>query len=209
MQSFLVRCCLIAVLAAGFVCSGDAGRLLRTVTRVVNTTHVPGLSPAQPAPSAHAAAVPEAAPAAPTTSAPLRFDPAPPSGGGHDAPVSQSIGPPPNDGPTTIRLSELAAGTRVLVWIGHGTRRDPLRPVEVIALDVVDPVTGDVLEFRHAGTAAGDAPALPPRRMRLPGGSVAKGADLERLPVSGLHSPPAGTPPHRIGPVIAVSVLTR
>lgn len=206
MQSFLARCCLIAVLAAGFVCSGDAGRLLRAVTRVVNTTQVPGLAPGASAPGDGAAATGAPFPASPAA-APVRLDPGPAIASGRDAPVNHPIGLPPSDGPATVRLSELAAGSRVLVWIGHGTRRDPLRPVEVIALDLVDPVTGDVLEYRHAGTVAGDGPAVPPRRVRLPGGSVSKGADLERVPVGGLHTPPGGTPPQRIGPVIAVTIV--
>ncbi|NBV46544.1 MAG: hypothetical protein EBR86_13130 [Planctomycetia bacterium] len=213
MQSFLARCCLLAVLAAGFVCTGDAARLLRTAARLMNSTHVPGLAPA---PGAHGAA-PEPA-VAPVTSAaasrlpaagvalPLPLDPSTPATTGPDAPVSRPIGPPPADGPVSIRLADLAPGTRVLVWIGHGSRRDPLRTVEVIALDVIDPVTGEALEYRHAGTGSDDGSPLPPRRVRLPEGTISRGGNLARLPVHGVHRQPEGWSPERIGPVLAVSL---
>jgi len=217
MQSFLARCCLLAVLAAGFVCTGDAARLLRTAGRLLNATHVPGLTPAPGARAALAHGVAAAPPAAPGTSAagspppaaggalPLPLDPSPPAATGPDAPVCRPIGPPPADGPASIRLADLAPGARVLVWIGHGSRRDPLRPVEVIALDVIDPVTGEALEYRHAGTGTDDGSPLPPRRVRLPGGTISRGGNLERVPVHGVHRQPEGWGPERIGPVLAVS----
>jgi hypothetical protein len=188
MQSFLARCCLLAVLAAGFVCTGDAARLLRTAGRLMNSTHVPGITRATGARGDVARGDSAEAPVAPVTSAagspppaaggglPLPLDPSPPSATGPDAPVSRPIGPPPADGPASIRVADLAPGARVLVWIGHGSRRDPLRPVEVIALDVIDPVT--------------------------------RGGNLERVPVHGVHRQPEGWGPERIGPVLAVS-LTR
>lgn len=216
MQSFLARCCLLAVLAAGFVCTGDAARLLRTAGRLMNSTHVPGLTPATGARTDVAHGNPAEAPVAPVTSAagppasggavPLPLDPSPPATTGPDAPVSRPIGSPPADGPAAIRLADLAPGARVLVWIGHGSRRDPLRPVEVIAIDVIDPVTGEALEYRHAGTGGDDGSPLPPRRVRLPGGTVSRGGNLERLPVHGVHRQPEGWSPERIGPVLAVSL---
>lgn len=211
MQSFLIRCCLLALLAMGFVCTGDVGRVMRQVSRLVNTGPT---TPEQVAAAATIAPVDTAGvrgaagpstPSAGVATVPLPLDPTTdPSGA--DAPIERAIGSPPTDGPAMVRIGDLVPGTRILVWTGGLGRRDPRHAVELIALDVVDPAVADVLEYRHVVSSAGGTSALPPRRVRITAGIVSVGRPLDRVPLTASETGGRlayGTP---TGPILALAV---
>ncbi|MBU6275880.1 MAG: hypothetical protein KGQ61_04540 [Planctomycetes bacterium] len=207
MQSFLARCCLVALLVTGFVCTGDVSRLSRGLGRLVGASDVPHAA----APARESSAVtppdeqaPEADPLQPTNALlPLgRFDVE-----DHSDPLaSRPIEAPPTNGIARVEIATLAPGTRIHVWIGQGGRWVRRRAVEVIRLDVIDPAAGEVLEYRHCATAASDTPPLPPRRMRLPTGAITRDDDLTRLPVGSIHDQPGGSRMERAGPVLAIVI---
>lgn len=212
MQSFLIRCCLLALLATGFVCTGDVGRVMRQVSRLVNTGPTP---PEQVAAAGTTVPVDtgggrgDAGPSpqsAGLATVPLPLDP-PTDPSGADAPIERTIGSPPTDGPAMVRIGDLVPGTRILVWTGGLGRSDPRHAVELIALDVVDPAVADVLEYRHVVSSAGGTSALPPRRVRVMSGIVSAGRPLDRVPLTASET--GGRPVHgtTTGPILALAVL--
>lgn len=207
MQSFLARCCLVALLVTGFVCTGDVSRLSRGLGRLVGASDVPHAAAPAHEPSAVSPPdeqAPEAKPSQPTSALlPLgRFDVE-----DHSDPLaSRPIDAPPTNGIAVVEVATLAPGTRIHVWIGQGGRWVRRRAVEVIRLDVIDPAAGEVLEYRHCATAASDTPPLPPRRMRLPTGVITRDDEFTRLPVGSLHDQPGGPRMERAGPVLAIVI---
>lgn len=207
MQSFLARCCLVALLLTGFVCTGDVSRLSRGLGRLIGASDVPHAAVPAREPSAVTPPVeqaPAADPPQPTSALlPLgRFDVE-----DHSDPLaSRPIEAPPTNGIARVEIATLAPGTRIHVWIGQGGRWVRRRAVEVIRLDVIDPAAGEVLEYRHCATTTSDTPPLPPRRMRLPTGVITRDDDLTRLPVGSLHDQPGGSRMERTGPVLAITI---
>lgn len=194
MRSFLAKCTVLALLAAGFAFTGDAGRFLARGRGVLEATTVPrnplaedAPAPAQaPAPAATPAQAPSAPARAQAPSAPAHAQapsapaddpprvegppasPRPPD----DAPVGQGHASRiPADGPDSVSIRTLAAGDRIVVWIRRGADRGG---VEAVTFDVVDPAGGDAIETRGGADEARQASLAPRRRVRI-AGSVAEG----------------------------------
>lgn len=191
MRTFLAKCSAVALIAGGFALTGDAGRLLARGRGVIDATTIPqAAAPPAPAPpvasdapagaEAESAATPPVQPAtAPASAASAPVSPPPP-----DAPIG-SPAPrfvPGGAGQTSVNVTALSPGDRILVWIARGAARDTVAP---LAFDVVDPATGDAIELRHASGDDRLSPLAPRRRVRLEG-SVRQGL------FAGSRSAPAG-----------------
>ncbi|RLS32140.1 MAG: hypothetical protein DWH79_08490 [Planctomycetota bacterium] len=203
MQTFLAKCCVLAVIAAGFACTGDAARLFSHGRRLLEATTVPQMSQfgdAAPAAAAAAAADspqafeipqtfhPDASPlsAAPTPASPAtepteQNPPSPP----HQAPADAPIGTPiitvlpPANGPATLLLENLLPGERLVVWIGVRDGRRASKPT-TIAFDIVDGATGEAIEQRHASGDGLSTAHAPGRRVRIVGTVTASGFSLSK-----------------------------
>ena len=202
MRTFLAKCAVLALIAGGFAFTGDAGRLVARGKGVIEATTVPsdvaaeaaplptlpGPPPVAPSPS------PAGAPPLPGAVSPGMMASDPPvteaGVGGHssvdpsapsravppaDAPVGTPIAtsPPPADAPTSVDISRLTSGERVVIWIGRHDARTRLAG-RTIAFDVVDPASGECLEVRHPSGVDNAALHAPCRRVRIIG-SVAVG----------------------------------
>jgi len=212
MQSFLVKCAALGIVAGGFTLTGDVGRLADRGRRLLDARTVPSETPAEQATDAHkatiqATATPQVAPAP----APARTLPSVPL---LDAPIGRAVAvpPPPAKGPDSIDLRQVPAGSRVLVWVRRSGSTGRSRSTDLIALDLIDPNTGEALEHRHAAMTHGNEGTTvhaAPRRVvitRDANNKIAKGAMLRIAPlhgVIGLGSEEA------IGTVLAVEVQSR
>jgi len=235
MQSFLAKCAALGIVAGGFTLTGDVGRLAERGQRLLDARTVPSETPAEPMTEGHAAsaqasetpqaaaapvmapqpagqlattttvptAAPAPAPARALTSVPLL-----------DAPIGRAVAvpPPPAKGPDSIDLRHVPSGTRMLVWVKRSGSTGRSRSTDLIALDLIDPNTGEALEHRHAAMTHGSEGTTvhaAPRRVvitRDATGRIAKGAMLRVTPlhgVIGLGSEEA------IGTVLALDVQTR
>jgi len=79
-----------------------------------------------------------------------------------DAPVGwpADVPPPPANALSTIGLASLAPGDRVFVWLSraaHGGKH--ITPHLLVAFDIVDPTTAEVLEHRHSVSPSSGASA--------------------------------------------------
>ena len=127
-----------------------------------------GIAAVAPLPSeATAAASPPSVPS-PSSSPAQTVPPA-------DAPVGTPIAanPPPAGAPAAVDVARLAAGDRVMIWIGRRDGRSRMAGTTV-AFDLVDPATGECLEVRHPNGEENAALHAPCRRVRIVG-SVADG----------------------------------
>lgn len=237
MQSFLAKCAALGIVAGGFTLTGDVGRLAERGQRLLDARTVPSEPHAEPiaepgaeghdatalaaeAPQAAAAQAPPAPPqsAGQTTTAVPPAAPAPsrslPSVPLLDAPIGRAVAvpPPPAKGPDSIDLRHVPAGSRMLVWVKRSGSTGRFRSTDLIALDLIDPNTGEALEHRHAALAHGSEGTTvhaAPRRVvitRDAAGRIAKGAMLRVTPlhgVIGLGSEEA------IGAVLALDVQAR
>jgi hypothetical protein len=234
MQSFLAKCAALGIVAGGFTLTGDVGRLADRGQRLLDARTVPSETPTHQATDDHdataqATAAPQAAPA-PSAAAqppvgvlaaaapPAVSAPAPartlPSVPLLDAPVGRAVAipPPPAKGPDSIDLRQVPAGSRVLVWVRRSGALGRSRSTDLIALDLIDPNTGEALEHRHAAMTHGSEDTTvhaAPRRVvitRDATHTIAKGSMLRITPlhgVIGLGSEEA------IGTVLAVEVQSR
>ena len=216
MQSFLVKCAALGIVAGGFTLTGDVGRLADRGRRLLDARTVPSETPADQTTGGHEAtiqstAAPQAAPAPAPTPAPARTLPSVPL---LDAPIGRAVAvpPPPAKGPDSIDLRQVPAGSRVLVWVRRPGSTGRSRSTDLIALDLIDPNTGEALEHRHAAMTHGSEGTTgyaAPRRVvitRDATNKIAKGAMLRIAPlhgVIGLGSEDA------IGTVLAVEVQSR
>ena len=234
MQSFLAKCAALGIVAGGFTLTGDVGRLADRGQRLLDARTVPSETPTHQATDGHdataqATAVPQAAPApsavaqppvgvlaaaappAVSAPAPARTLPSVPL---LDAPVGRAVAipPPPAKGPDSIDLRQVPAGSRVLVWVRRSGAPGRSRSTDLIALDLIDPNTGEALEHRHAAMTHGSEGTTvhaAPRRVvitRDAANKIAKGAMLRIAPlhgVIGLGSEEA------IGTVLAVEDQSR
>jgi hypothetical protein len=231
MQSFLAKCAALGIVAGGFTLTGDVGRLADRGRRLLDARTVPSETPAAPTADGHDAIAPRAtetprtpsapfaAPQAavhPTTAAPPAASPARPMPSVPllDAPIGRAVAmpPPPAKGPDSIDLRHVPAGSRVLVWVRRPGPTSRSRSTDLIALDLIDPNTGEALEHRHAAMTHGSEGTTvhaAPRRVvitRDASGRIAKGTTLRIAPlhgVIGLGSEEA------IGTVLAVDVQSR
>ena len=231
MQSFLAKCAALGIVAGGFTLTGDVGRLADRGRRLLDARTVPSETPAAPttdgqdAIAVHAAESPRTPPgpvvapqpavppttAAPPAATPTRSMPSVPL---LDAPVGRAVAipSPPSKGPDSIDIRQVPAGSRVLVWVRRPGSTSRSRSTDLIALDLIDPSTGEALEHRHVamtqGTEGTTVHAAPRRVVitRDASGRIAKGAALRIAPlhgVIGLGSEEA------IGTVLAVDVQAR
>lgn len=233
MQSFLAKCAALGIVAGGFTLTGDVGRLADRGRRLLDARTVPSETPTDQATDGHNAtppttAVPQAASASSaaqppvgvlaTAVPPVASAPAPartlPSVPLLDAPIGRTVAmpPPPANGPDSIDLRQVPAGSRVLVWVRRPGAPGRSRSTDLIALDLIDPNTGEALEHRHAAMSHGSEGTpvhAAPRRVvikRDAANKIAKGTMLRIAPlhgVIGLGSEEA------IGTVLAVEVQTR
>lgn len=230
MRTFLAKCSAVALIAGGFALTGDAGRLLARGRGVIDATTIPqAAAPSAPAPpvvsdapavvEAESAATPPAQPATAPASAASSLPASPPP---PDAPVG-SPAPrfvPGGTAQTTVHVTALSPGDRILVWIGKNAARGTVAP---LAFDVVDPVTGDAIELRHASGDDRRSPLAPRRRVRLEG-SLQQGMfagsrsalvggriDVQRALVLSSIDPPgtarSSATSETIGPVVGLRVV--
>ena len=213
MQSFLAKCAALGIVAGGFTLTGDVGRLAERGRRLLDASTVPSETPAeeQTAESrATTAPVPAAASPGPAVTSPSRGHSAAaatpaaaaaastaPAAAGIpllDAPIGRAVAvpAPPANGPDSIDLRHVPAGNRLLVWVRRAGSTDRTRSMDLIALDLIDPNTGEALEHRHAAMSHGSTPTAvhaAPRRVVITRDStrgVAKGTILRVTPVHGV-----------------------
>lgn len=228
MQSFLAKCAALGIVAGGFTLTGDVGRLAERGQRLLNASTVPSEAPAEPADrddvpppaaeSPHAAAPAPAVPPQPAGQTTTSTQPAAPATPRAmpsvpllDAPVGRTfaVPTPPANGPDGIDLRHVPAGSRVLVWVRRPGSPGGARSIDLIALDLIDPNTGEALEHRHAAMthgSAGTAVHAAPRRVvitRDATGRIAKGGMLRLAPLHGVNG--LGSE-DLIGKVVAVDV---
>ena len=231
MQSFLAKCAALGIVAGGFTLTGDVGRLAERGQRLLDARTVPSETPAEPVTNGHdatpkTAEAPQPAPAvasqsagrpasaaapAPPTPDPTRALPSVPL---LDAPVGRTVAipPPPAKGPDRIDLRQVPAGSRVLVWVRRPGSTGRSRSADLIALDLIDPNTGEALEHRHAAMTHGSEGTpvhAAPRRVvitRDATHTIAKGGMLRIAPLHGVIG--LGNE-EAIGTVLAVKVQGR
>ena len=239
MQSFLAKCAALGIVAGGFTLTGDMSRLAERGQRLLDARTVPSETPAEPAstdgidssaraalgphptdtpPTASAAPAPPTAPQQPgvpqTQSAKTEADAvarALPSAAVLDAPIGRAVAvpAPPANGPEAVDLRQGSPGSRVLVWVRRSGSTGRARSMDLIALDLIDPSTGEALEHRHAAQTHGSERTTvhaAPRRVvitRDAGGRIAKGAILKLTPLHGVNGLGAE---ETIGTVLAVDL---
>jgi len=206
MQSFLAKCTALGIVAGGFTLTGDLTRLADRGRQLLDARTVPSDTPpadqtvdepARASVSESTRTVEPTAASQPASVVPASPTPAPPPARPFllDAPIGRAVAvpPPPAKGPESVDLRQVAAGSRLLVWVrkpGHGVRG---RAVDLIALDLIDPKTGEALEHRHADLthgSAGTAVHATPRRVvitRDANGRIVKGGPLQLAPLHGLN----------------------
>lgn len=193
MQPLLARIAAVALLGAGFAVTGDLRRLAERATRFLNATTVPTGG----ADRATASATAGQAPAASGAQATLVPD------HHRDAPLGRPVDAPrlPTATLDTVDLRSLAPGARVMVWVGS--------PTATVAFDVVDPVSGEVLE--QSGSQPGGGPQAVSRRLRLEGMStlptrIDRGGMLQLTPLGVAYGGRPAGPAETLGPVRAIEV---
>ena len=213
MQSFLVKCAALGIVAGGFTLTGDVGRLADRGRRLLDARTVPSETPADQATDAQEATIQSnAAPQAAPAPAPARTPPSVPLL--LDAPIGRAVTvpPPPAKGPDSIDLRQVPAGSRVLVWVRRPGSTSRSRSTDLIALDLIDPNSGEALEHRHAAMTHGSEGTTvhaAPRRVvitRDATNKIAKGAMLRITPLHGVIGLGSEEP---IGTVLAVDVQSR
>ena len=218
MQSFLAKCAALGSVAGGFKLTGDVGRVTERGRRLLDARTVPSETPAEPVTDGdntpargteapRVAVVPAPAPA-PAPALPLPNVPL------FDAPIGRPVAvpTPPANGPDGIDLRRVPAGSRVLVWVRRPGTAGRARAMDLIALDLIDPKSGEALEHRHAAMTHGSEGTTvhaAPRRVvitRDATGRIAKGGLLQLAPLHGVNG--LG-PEEAIGTVLAIDVPGR
>lgn len=249
MQNFLAKCAILAFLAGGFAFTGDATRIVRRGRGILDATTIPDTAAGAgaAAPATAPASAPLAPATAPTGAANGDISPSPPARSAvatddaasspesfgpataaetgprtsprpSDAPVGAPIETTiPAGGPGAVTLGGLAPGDRVILWIGRASGRGR---ATMVAFDLVDPLTGDAIEMRHASGEEHQATLAPFRRVRITG-SVGAGflgavqVDRGRIecrkslclaPLDGTAAD-AGRRQETTGPVVAITIV--
>ena len=188
MQSFLAKCVAIGIVAGGFTLTGDLGWIADRGRRLLKARTVPSEQATIVSPPAPEQAKP------PQVASPERLWLLP----GEallSAPVGRPVAvpAPPSSGPSTIDLSQLGAGKRLLVWVRRTGASGRTMPVELIAFDIIDSRTGEALEHRHAALTHGSNPApvhAAPRRVVIEvdaTGRLSTGRPLRLTPLHGVN----------------------
>jgi hypothetical protein len=190
MRTLLAKCCVLALIAGGFVFTGDIGRVFTRGRRVLEATTIPEQVADPPgSPAAPAVMAKPLAPSAPVAEAPsavresVNSDPAsaaaaeptsPASLPPADAPIGipTALSSPPALSPESIDLAALGPGDRIVVWVGRRGGRKGAAGSMTIAFDVIDPAAGEVLEQRHTGTGEDGVNHSPFRRIRILGSAT-------------------------------------
>jgi hypothetical protein len=224
MQSFLAKCAAVGIVAGGFTLTGDVARIAERGQRLLDARTVPSDTPAKPSTvadvdsatgseSAHPAepadsvTAPVAAPE-PAAATPEVLKPRNPL---FDAPLGRAVAvpAPPAQGPDSIDLRQLPAGSRVLVWVKRQGAAGRGRSMELLRLDLIDPNTGEALEHRHADMTHGSESTTvhaAPRRIVISldsRGRLAKGAMLRLAPLHGVNGLGAE---ESVGQVMAIDI---
>jgi hypothetical protein len=203
MQSFLSKLAGFGLIVGGFAATGDLRGLVDRGTRLVNATTVPVDAEAEPA-SPPPGPVPQPAYAVQAVPAAPPVQPAPPAPAeARDAPVGRPVAAArlPVSTLESLDLRTLAPGKRLAVWVGT--------PPALVAFDVVDPASGEVLEQQL--TQAGEAPHAIPRRVRLEGDTsrprqIVRGGSLRLSPLGIAHGASPAGPTETLGPVRAIQI---
>ena len=214
MQSFLAKCAALGIVAGGFTLTGDVGRLADRGRQLLDARTVPSETPTDQTTGGHeatiqATAVPHAAPT--PTPAPARILPSVPL---LDAPMGRAVAvpPPPAKGPDSIDLRQVPAGSRVLVWVRRPGSTGRSRSTDLIALDLIDPNTGEALEHRHAAMTHGSEGTTvhaAPRRVVITRDATNKIAKEAMLRIAPLHGVNGLGSEEAIGTVLALEVQSR
>jgi hypothetical protein len=260
MRTVLAKCCVLALIAGGFAFTGDAGRVFARGRRVLESTTLPRQAAESPVEGPSAAAADQGTPprsghdavaVAPTeppaaAGEPIGGEPAftvavdetlapsapralaPPA----DAPIGAPAAgmAPPATSPEWIDLATLSPGDRIVVWVARRGSRKGTAGSVMIALDVIDPQSAEVLEQRHASGGEQGASHAPLRRIRIlgsatenflggvtprgPSGRISHRQSLRLAPIDRgpsrqdtNASQPEPTPVETIGPVQAMAVM--
>jgi len=203
MQSFLSKLAGFGLIVGGFAATGDLRGLVDRGTRLVNATTVPVDAEAEPA-SPPPGPVPQSAYAVQAVPTAPPVQPAPPAPAeARDAPVGHPVAAArlPVSTLESLDLRTLAPGKRLAVWVGT--------PPALVAFDVVDPASGEVLEQQL--TQAGEAPHAIPRRVRLEGDTsrprqIVRGGSLRLSPLGIAHGASPAGPTETLGPVRAIQI---
>jgi len=128
-----------------------------------------------------------------------------------DAPIGRAVAvpPPPAKGPDSIDLRQVPAGSRVLVWVRRPGSTSRSRSTDLIALDLIDPNTGEALEHRHAAMTHGSEGTTvhaAPRRVVITRDAANKIAKGTMLRIASLHGVNGLGPEEQIGTVLALEV---
>jgi len=209
MQSFLSKLAGFGLIVGGFAATGDLRGLVDRGTRLVNATTVPVDAEAEPAspppgpvpqPAYAVQAAPTVQPVQPAPAAPVA--PAAPAEA-RDAPIGHPVAAArlPVSTLESLDLRTLVPGKRLAVWVGT--------PPALVAFDVVDPASGEVLEQQL--TQAGGAPHAIPRRVRLEGDAarprqIVRGGSLRLSPLGIAHGASPAGPTETLGPVRAIQI---
>lgn len=192
----LSRCAALGLIAGGFALTGDLGWVTARGLKVINSRTIPVAE--TPAETVTAGAT------APVTPGQAAIPPRHPlvAAGFSQAPA------PPRSGSDEVRIAALRAGDRILVWL-QAARAD--LPGMCLALDVIDPGSGEVL-LAEVASLSPDGSLLaagPPRRVVVGAGgtgpatsAIRRGTPLFLRP-EGLARAPAETP----GTVAALVVV--
>lgn len=214
MQSLLARCFALALIAGGFALTGDVARLVERGRRVIEGRGTQRGARSQPAeatagPAAAPQADPPPAPTEPPAVADAASSAARPRDPAADDPVGRRVAvpSPPPGGPAAIEPRALAVGDRVLVWLRPEGRAN--REGDLVALDIIEPVSAEALLHRHAALAYADQGGVQaaPRRVVIGAGSAARISRGDRLRLAPVHGVNGRGGLEDLGAVIAIDIV--
>ena len=225
MQSFFAKFAAVGIVAGGFTLTGDAWRLMERGQRLLDARTVPSEAPAESltvAETVPVAASESVRAAVPPTSAPVSNGSSAAAAPAVLTPQNTLLNPPlgrtvavpvpPAQGPDSIDLRALTPGSRVLVWVQRQGAVGRGRSMDLLALDIIDPNTGEALEHRHADMSHGSEPTTvhaAPRRVVIAlgtRGQLAKNSMLRLAPLHGVNGLGAE---ETIGQLVAIDVQSR
>lgn len=218
MSSILSRIAAIGIIAGGFALTGDLGKLTKRGFDVINSRDVPNAASAEsgdspPAPSLVDAVAGEVKQVATNAEAI--------AGGGMPTPSAPVAAPrgqaailkdvdfrPPQHGVGEVKVSSLAAGDRVVVWLAM-PRRSGGRAHRCLVFDIVDPATGEALAYEAVSFAADGNPqatSAPPQRVRIQSdGRAVTTSGLLDIQRRGIAADGVGC--ETIGPIAALDLI--
>ena len=223
MTNLFAKFATLGIIAAGFTFTGDLGWLAQRGMDVIQAADVAADRPAEPqalAPSQLPAAPTELAPPRPAVApqpavvvplSPANAQPAdvqPPGNlpAAEEPAIAATAMQPPTAGPATVSWASLAAGDRLVLWLGPATAR-------CLVLDIVDPASGAAVAYEAAAISRDGRPltaAGPPRRVivgrppeRVPGKRLERGG-LVYVADVGIAATGEG---RWLGPITAIALI--